>query len=129
MADNIRDMDDDMVAPEDVDREEERVRSSFDRDQNTEREDIGSERHRGYDDGLRERGKGEDIDPDSGLPHIVKCLASLVVLRDAQINGKLTDDRPPSSPEWAEALNKMAGELIDKYPEAKQAFIIGEKYD
>ena len=65
MADNTRDMDDDMVAPEDVDREEERVRSSFDRDQEMEREDIGSERHGGDDSGVRERGKSEDIDPDS----------------------------------------------------------------
>jgi len=55
MADNTRDMDDDMVAPEDVDREEERVRSSSDRDEEMERGDSG----------LRERGKSEDIDPDS----------------------------------------------------------------
>lgn len=40
--------------------------------------------------------EGEDIDPDSGLSHITKAIASLVVLRDAQINGmEATDDRPP----------------------------------
>lgn len=38
---------------------------------------------------------GEDIDPDSGLSHITKAIASLVVLRDAMINNKWTDDRPP----------------------------------
>lgn len=73
--------------------------------------------------------EGEDIDPDSGLPHIVKALASLVVLRDAELNGKLTDDRPPMSPEWASSLNKIAGELMDKYPEPAKAFVKGEGYD
>lgn len=73
--------------------------------------------------------EGEDIDPDSGLPHIVKALASLVVLRDAELCGKLTDDRPPTSPEWATRLNQMAADLIEKYPEAKDAFTKGTGYD
>lgn len=73
--------------------------------------------------------EGEDIDPDSGLPHIVKCLASLIVLRDAQITRKLTDDRPPALAEWATALNEQAAKLIEMYPEPKQAFIKGEGYD
>lgn len=42
--------------------------------------------------------EGEDIDPDSGLPHIVKAMASLAVLRDAQIFGLASDDRPPAIP-------------------------------
>jgi hypothetical protein len=42
--------------------------------------------------------EGEDIDPDSGLPHLVKAMASLAVLRDAQIQGRALDDRPPASP-------------------------------
>lgn len=67
--------------------------------------------------------EGEDIDPDSGLPHIVKCLASLIVLRDAQINNMLTDDRPPPSPEWATRLNKIAEEMIENYKGTpKEAF-------
>ena len=32
--------------------------------------------------------EGEDIDPDSGLSHITKALASLAVMRDAMINQK-----------------------------------------
>src|SRR3972149_8197470 len=31
--------------------------------------------------------EGQDIDPDSGLPHIVKALACLTVLRDSQTAG------------------------------------------
>src|SRR5258705_4867467 len=40
--------------------------------------------------------EGEDIDPKSGLPHVIKAMACLVVLRDAAINNKLNDDRPPA---------------------------------
>jgi hypothetical protein len=39
--------------------------------------------------------EGETIDPDSGLPHITKAIASLVVLRDAQLHLQCEDDRPP----------------------------------
>jgi hypothetical protein len=67
MADNTRDMDDDdLRAPEDVEtREGERVRSSTDRDQDLEREDIESEHNRGTDEAVRGRGHSGDIDPDS----------------------------------------------------------------
>lgn len=37
---------------------------------------------------------GEDIDPDSGLPHPVKAIACLVILMDAMAQGSLNDDRP-----------------------------------
>jgi hypothetical protein len=41
--------------------------------------------------------EGEDLDPDSGLSHVTKAIASLAVLRDAQINGMVQfDDRPPA---------------------------------
>lgn len=66
--------------------------------------------------------EGEDLDPDSGLSHISKALASLTVLRDAMINDMLTDDRPPKSPEgWITYLNELAAALVDKYPEPKPA--------
>lgn len=41
--------------------------------------------------------EGEDIDPDSGLSHITKAITSLVVLRDAMLQGKMVDDRPPAA--------------------------------
>ena len=60
--------------------------------------------------------EGEDIDPDSGLSHISKCIASLVVLRDAMIQNKLNDDRPPASPKgWLQDLNKAMEQLRNKY--------------
>lgn len=67
--------------------------------------------------------EGEDIDPDSGLPHIVKAMACLAVLRDSQMYGNVVDDRPPSYPSgWQEPLNTAAGQLIDKYPNPKEPY-------
>ena len=39
--------------------------------------------------------EGEDIDPDSGLHHLVKAVACLVVVRDAMLQETIIDDRPP----------------------------------
>ena len=72
--------------------------------------------------------EGEDIDPDSGLPHIVKAAACLAVLRDSQHMDNWVDDRPPQLPGGlgTKALNEMAGAIIDKYlaehPEPVQPF-------
>ena len=60
--------------------------------------------------------EGEDIDPDSGLSHITKAIATLVVLRDAMIRGNFEDDRPPSSaPGWMSRFNDHAAMLLEKY--------------
>lgn len=71
--------------------------------------------------------EGQDIDPDSGLSHVSKAIASLAVLRDCQINGNAVDDRPPSVANkegWVASLNGLAKNLIEKYPEPKEAFTI-----
>lgn len=61
--------------------------------------------------------EGEDIDPDSRMPHIVKAMAGLMVLRDAQVNGQETDDRPPAAdPEWQDDLNEAAQAIIARFP-------------
>ena len=67
--------------------------------------------------------EGEDVDPDSGLSHVTKALATLTVLRDAMLNDKCTDDRPPPMAcGWHGALNTSAGALIDRYPNAPEPF-------
>lgn len=38
--------------------------------------------------------EGEEVDPDSGVPHIGHALACLAIISDAQAAGKLVDDRP-----------------------------------
>ena len=64
--------------------------------------------------------EGEDLDPDSGMSHITKAIATLVVLRDAMIQDKFTDDRPPRSAPFLPALNDTAAALLvkhaDKHP-------------
>lgn len=62
--------------------------------------------------------EGQDIDPASGLSHVTKALACLAVLRDSQIQGKCTDDRPPSTrdPNWQDRLNAKATALVKRYP-------------
>jgi hypothetical protein len=59
--------------------------------------------------------EGEDIDPDSGLPHVVKALVTLAVLRDAQRNGMVTDDRPPISPIGYANLNAKTAAIIEMH--------------
>lgn len=73
--------------------------------------------------------EGQDIDPDSGLSHITKAMASLTVLRDAMINDKLNDDRPPPQldQDWVAKLNKAAKDLIAKYPNPVPAYTRNSK--
>ena len=64
--------------------------------------------------------EGEDTDPDSGLCHVTKAICSLVVLRDAMIQKKLTDDRPPKAPEWHKAyLQELVDAIFERYPESQ----------
>jgi hypothetical protein len=39
---------------------------------------------------------GQELDSDSGLPHLAHALACLNIIVDSRACGKLTDDRPPS---------------------------------
>lgn len=65
----------------------------------------------------------QDDDPDSGLPHIVKAMACLCVLRDAQHLDNWVDDRPPPLPiELLEKFNQLASDIIDRHPNAKDPF-------
>jgi hypothetical protein len=62
--------------------------------------------------------EGEDVDPDSGISHLVKAIASLAVLRDSMIRGNWTDDRPPRMPNgWMNEMNAKAKALAEKYPD------------
>lgn len=50
--------------------------------------------------------EGEDIDPDSGNPHLFHAMASLAILVDALESGNVEDNRPPAGPN-----------VLDKYKE------------
>ena len=41
---------------------------------------------------------GEDADPKTKVPHLAYIITSAGILLDAQVAGKLVDDRPPASP-------------------------------
>jgi len=62
--------------------------------------------------------EGQDIDPDSNLHHITKAIASLYVLRDAQMMNMCEDDRPPKSDVEGDKIRLQAvvDELFNKYP-------------
>jgi len=67
--------------------------------------------------------EGEDVDPDSGLSHITKAIAGLVVLRDSMLMENWKDDRPPKIKDgWVQELNKKAAEIIEKYPNALEPY-------
>jgi hypothetical protein len=85
--------------------------------------------------------EGEDEDPDTceldaegkpipgtGLSHITKAIAGLCVLRDAMIQNKFIDDRPPRSViGWQTDLNKKVKALLKKYPNAVAPYIEGDE--
>jgi hypothetical protein len=61
--------------------------------------------------------EGEDIDPDSGVHHITKAMASLLVLRDAMMNDKVLDDRPPvADPLWMSKVQDRVDDVLGRYP-------------
>jgi hypothetical protein len=61
--------------------------------------------------------EGQDIDPDSGLHHVSKALASLHVLRDAMICDKVHDDRPPRvHASWIAKARERVDEILARYP-------------
>lgn len=62
--------------------------------------------------------EGQDIDPDSGLNHIVKAITSLYVLRDAMLMGVFTDDRPPQMPDYEQFVK----ELDEKVASLKETY-------
>ncbi len=61
--------------------------------------------------------EGEDIDPDSGLPHLAHALACLAILVDAQAAGKLNDNRfyPGGFRKTVEAVTPHVARLKEKY--------------
>lgn len=61
--------------------------------------------------------EGQDLDPDTGLSHITKAICSLVVLRDAEMNNFLVDDRPPRVDVEAHAarLQRIVDEMFERH--------------
>lgn len=63
--------------------------------------------------------EGEDIDPESMICHLTKAMSTLMVLRDAMINGSWVDDRPVRNAgieAHKKELQKIMDSLVEKYP-------------
>jgi hypothetical protein len=72
--------------------------------------------------------EGEDIDLASGIHHLSKAAADLLLLRDAILMGKWVDDRPPKYP-FIEAgkdmladLNKKAADLTEQHQNVREPY-------
>lgn len=63
--------------------------------------------------------EGENVDPRSasGCSHLVAAMASLAVLRDAQLTGTMVDDRPPGEAGFLEALAPAVAAIAAQYPD------------
>lgn len=71
--------------------------------------------------------EGEDIDSDSGLHHIDKAIAGLMVMRDSMLQGNFVDDRPPRGNVDIVEQNRLAGEILDRHADKKpRHFTIGD---
>jgi Domain of unknown function (DUF5664) len=58
--------------------------------------------------------QGQDIDEDSGTPHLTKAIASLFVWRDAYITGMIEDDRPPIAPVNIDSMNELCVKISER---------------
>lgn len=61
--------------------------------------------------------EGQDLDPDSGLPHTAHVLACMAILIDAKAHGKLTDDRQYHE---SDGYLKLVGEMTPHVKRLKE---------
>lgn len=58
--------------------------------------------------------EGEDIDPDSGLPHLAKAMACFTIILDADMNDMLTDDRPIRAAKgWMKKMQRYFDRVLE----------------
>lgn len=59
--------------------------------------------------------EGNDIDSESGLHHVDKAIAGLMVMRDSMLQGNFVDDRPPSGNVDMVDLNEQAASILEMH--------------
>lgn len=69
--------------------------------------------------------EGEDIDPDSGLHHLIKAVGCLIVVRDSMLMGNFNDDRPLRYPEkhGRSEFNAQVKGITEKFPNCAKPFL------
>lgn len=50
---------------------------------------------------------GEDCDINSRVPHLASAMACIAIILDADLSGKLTDDRPPIQENYSVLIDAM----------------------
>src|SRR4051812_15804399 len=55
--------------------------------------------------------EGEDLDPDSGLPHMAHILACCAIIVDAQATGQLIDDRQYQGAGYRQLVSQMTPQV------------------
>lgn len=53
---------------------------------------------------------GEQVDPETGVPHLASVIACCAILLDAGLVGTLIDDRPPQAPVGS-LMNEQEGQV------------------
>lgn len=78
---------------------------------------------------LTEWWEGEDIDSNSGVHHLIKATACLIVVRDSMLMGNFNDDRPLKYPNGLgiSKFNTQAADLIEKIPECVDPYLEKDK--
>jgi hypothetical protein len=73
-------------------------------------------------------GEENDAESKAGLHHISKAIASLMVLRAAQIHGGWIDDRPPRAPAaFLDELNGKMKLLAEAFPDPVARYLADSK--
>ena len=73
--------------------------------------------------------EGEDMDPDSGIHHVSKAIAGLIVIRDAMMQGNVHDDRPPSSGVWMPEIQAQVDDVLSRFPNPLPPYTEANKKD
>ncbi len=69
--------------------------------------------------------EGEDIDPESGLHHLVKATTAMFIIRDSMLMGNFNDDRPPKYPEKHGRTNfdSQVARIVKRIPNCVEPFL------
>ena len=73
--------------------------------------------------------EGEDIDPDSGVHHLIKAMACLLVVRDSMLMGNYNDDRPLRYPQrhGRADFNEQVKGIVGKIPSCVEPYLESNK--
>ena len=66
--------------------------------------------------------EGEELDPESGMPHLAHAAACCIILLDAAAQHKLTDNRPPKGNNPSLAVADQVKAILANYPNPVEPF-------